>query len=163
MISEKDILLACQKSTPEGQRLLYLKYAPLLKAVCYRYIKDKDEAADVLQDAFVKIFKKIKDFKGQGSLEGWLKKVVVNTTLDFLQKKKVRAEITYNQEDCAQEVQIDVDADEEGIVSKIVNLGFTKESLVQLLHELPEPYATVFNLFFIDEISHKEIAGLLNT
>lgn len=163
MLSEKDILKACQKNPSEGQRLLYTKYAPLLKGISLRYVKDRDEAADVLQDAFVKIFKKLGSFQNEGSLEGWLKRIVVNTALDHLQRKKTKAEVAFSQDEAQHEQASSSDQDEENIVSMMMDCGFNKKMLIDMLHALPQNYATVFNMFFIDEIPHKEIAELLKT
>lgn len=163
MLSEKDILKACKKNPSEGQRLLYVKYAPLLKSITLRYVKDRDEAADVLQDSFVKIFKKLDSFQSEGSLEGWLKRVVVNTALDHLHRKKTKAEVAFTQEETQYEPPVASEQEEESIVSMMIDRGFSKEMLINMLHALPQHYATVFNMFFIDEISHRDIAQLLNT
>jgi RNA polymerase sigma-70 factor, ECF subfamily len=163
--NEKDILLACKKNTSEGQRMLYLKYAPLLKGVCARYVKDRDDANDVLQDAFEKIFKKIHSFEGVGSLEGWLKRILVNTALDHIQNRKQGFNIGSIDNDLvSSETQdLDEEANEENIIAQMVEVGFTKELLVKMLHQLPSRYGTVFNMFYIDGISHREIADLLET
>jgi RNA polymerase sigma-70 factor (ECF subfamily) len=156
-INEIEIVKACKQNQSQGQRLLYITYAPVLKGLCYRYIKDRDKANDVLQDAFVKIFKNIHKFDQEGSLEGWLKRVVVNTALDFLKAAKVKNEIEL---DDTFEIQNSSDSDE-NVVSRMMAAGFNKDMLMQILNEMTGPSGTVFNMFYIDELSHKEIAEML--
>ena len=83
MISEQDLVKGCQKGKAKYQRLLYKRYAPKMLGVCMRYFRTRDEAQDALQDGFVKVFTKIKDFRGSGSLEGWIRRIMVNTSLNL--------------------------------------------------------------------------------
>lgn len=156
-VKELEILSAYKQNQHFGQRLLYISYAPILKGICYRYIKDRDHAQDVLQDSFIKIFKSIQNFDQKGSLEGWLKRVVVNTALDALKSTKIKNEIEFSE---AYEPEAD-SISEEDMVSQILEAGFSKEVLLGVLNELTGMYGTVFNLFYIDGISHKEIAEML--
>lgn len=156
-MSENDLIKGCKKGSTEAQSLLYFRYAPLLKGVCIRYVKDKDIASDLLHDSFIKIFKCIRDFKEDGSIEGWLRRIVINTALDYLKKAKPHIISEVNDyENLSDETTVDEFGEE--IILQIIDSGFSKENLINMLNQLPQNYATVFNLFFIDGMSHKEIA-----
>jgi RNA polymerase sigma-70 factor (ECF subfamily) len=116
-----------------------------------RYINDKERAKDVLQDAFIKVFKNLKKFKNDSSLEGWIRRIVVNTALDQIRKNKKR--------------QSDVELDNSFL--ELTTNNFTEErlqaeSLMKIVQDLPDGYRTIFNLFAIEGYSHKEIAKKLN-
>jgi RNA polymerase sigma factor (sigma-70 family) len=154
--SDSELVKACKKGLPEAQRLLYGRYAPLMKAICMRYIQDRALVSDVLQDSFVKVFKNLKNFKEEGSLEGWLRRIVVNTSLDQLRKLKLinTSPIIADFEETSEELL----ESEDDIIEQIHAAGFTKELLLDILLQLPKNYAAAFNMFYIDEINHKDIA-----
>ena len=139
----------CIKGDQRAQRVLFEKYARKMLGVCLRYTKSRQQAEDVLQEGFVKVFSKIEMFKG-GSLEGWIKKIMVNSSLDKIRKEKKR--------------QGDVSVESVGF--KLENNSFILESLeaedlLKLIDSMPTGYKTVFNMFAIEGYSHKEIAGEL--
>ena len=118
--------------------------------VCYRYMGKTEEAEDVLQDAFVKIFQKILEFKMEGSLEGWIRRIVVNTALDAIRKnKKTLSDLSVD--DVSHKVSFTDDNFDDMDV----------KHLLQLINELPDGYRVVFNMFAIEGYSHKEIADTL--
>lgn len=160
-MSEAELIRLCKKQSPEGQRLLYTRYAPFLKAVLYRYIKDRDQASDILQEVFIKIFSKIKDFKEEGSFEGWMRRLTVNTALDCLRKQSRPGSIHVSIQDTSLEVEEPVDEEDMSVINHLVDAGFTKQLLIEVLNNLPENYSSVFNMFYIDEMSHKEIGDAL--
>jgi RNA polymerase sigma factor (sigma-70 family) len=131
------------------QQLLYEKYSPKMMGVSLRYCNSKMEAEDVLQDAFIKIFDKIKTFKGEGSFEGWIRKVVVFTALKSNDKRVKKFEP--GDIDNVQEPSLD---------SKAVS-NMETAYLMNILQELPVGYKTVFNLYAIEGYSHKEIGKML--
>lgn len=152
MWNEEKIIEDCKKQSKTAQRLLYEKYSPLLLGICVRYASDINEAEDILQDAFVKIFFNIKNFNGLGSFEGWLKRIVVNTAItNYHRTKKYR----YHQ---------DIDDMHERLDSNysIDGADFNKEELFGVIRSLPDGYKMVFNLYAIEGYKHKEIAEQLN-
>ncbi|MCX6181007.1 MAG: sigma-70 family RNA polymerase sigma factor [Bacteroidetes bacterium] len=148
-----DIIEGCKKQDAKSQDALYLKYASLFFAICLRYLKDKDDAKDVLQDSFIKIYDKIVTFKGEGSFEGWIKKIVVNNCLQYLnQKKKVlKIENELWIEGSEETVEVEVEEDDQIDASVLFNM----------IKELPVGYRTVFNMFVFDGFGHAEIAAQL--
>lgn len=149
---EEEILVKkCLKGDGRAQKKLFDMYAPKMMGVCLRYMKDIDKAEDALQDGFVKVFSKLNKYKGDGSLEGWIRRVIVNTCLDQLRKdQKFKANVSVD--DYGYLVQND-----EGIIDSM-----SEKDLLKLVERLPEGYRIVFNMFAIEGYSHKEIAEELN-
>lgn len=140
----------CAKGNSKAQRALFDKFAPKMLAVCQRYLRNNQEAEDVLQDGFVKVFQKIVDFKMEGSLEGWIRRIVVNTALDTIRKnKKLLDDIQ------VEEVQYKVSFTDHQFD------GMDLAQLMKLINEMPDGYRIVFNMFAIEGYSHKEIADSL--
>lgn len=149
-MNDETLVKECVSGNARAQRMLFDRYSAKMLGVAMRYIRDKERAEDVLQDAFIKVFKNLERFKHDGSLEGWIRRIVVNTALDQLRKNKKR--------------QGDLELDDSFI--EITTNNFTEErlqaeSLMKLVQELPEGYRTVFNMFAIEGYSHKEIAKKL--
>jgi RNA polymerase sigma-70 factor (ECF subfamily) len=131
------------------QRMLFEQYASKMMTVCLRYANDSMEAEDMLQDAFIRVFKYIGQFKFEGSFEGWIRRIVVNAALKHLQKKKLHFSEIKDQRD-----------DSHGIEPYAYHhLG--EEDLMKLINRLPEGYRIVFNLNVIEGFSHEEIATML--
>lgn len=140
----------CVQGNPRAQRALFERFAPKMMAVCLRYSKDREQAEDVLQDGFVKVFMKLADFKSEGSLEGWIRRVMVNTALDQLRKNgKLLGDISTD--DVAYKLEHN-DPIEENLMA---------EDLMKLVLAMPEGYKVVFNMFAIEGYSHAEIAATL--
>lgn len=157
-----ELIKGCQNNNEQAQRVLYQKYAPLIKGVCMRYEKDNDAVKDLIQDTFIKIFKSIGVFSGNGSLEGWMKKIAINCCIDNINRKKKKNEQLYSEVEEFENIQDNEDEQGQNIISQIIDAGFTKEMLVESLNNLPENYATVFNLYYIDDQSHNFIASSLS-
>lgn len=138
--------------------MLYTRFAPKLKSICIRYVKDSDEAKDVLQDSFIKIFHQLDKYKGEGSFEGWMKRIVINTTLDHI--KKNQKLLLDKSEDLAL-LEISEDENEVSNSDKWLDAGFTANDLLEILGRIPNEYGVVFNMFHIDGLAHKEIGQLL--
>jgi len=150
VMDDNTLVLECVKCNPKAQRLLFDKFASKMLTVCLRYAKDTAEAEDVLQEGFVKVFGKLSDFKMEGSLEGWIRRIMVNTSLDAIRKNKKYL----------------TDAKLEDVEYKISSLESASDQLqaddlMKLVHALPQGYKVVFNLFAIEGYSHREIADLL--
>ena len=146
-MSTDELIKACLKGDHRAQKRLFELYSPKLFAVCYRYANSTSEAQDVLQDGFVKIFEKLNYYKGEGSFEGWMRRIIVNTALDSIRKNK--------------KLQNNDDIDEVGYNLKdghSVLSDLAAEDLLEILNTLPIGYKTVFNLYVIEGYSHKEIA-----
>ena len=143
-----ELILRCKKQDVKAQGALYKRYSGILFSICLRYSPNKTEAEDNLQDAFLTIFKKIEQYKGKGSFEGWIKRITVNTVLQKYRKQRV-----YNIED---EAQIEQE-DDVTIDAETVPLDF----LLKIIQELPDRYRLVFTMYVMDDYSHKEIAKML--
>jgi RNA polymerase sigma-70 factor (ECF subfamily) len=148
-LDERQLIKGCVENDVHCQKVLYEKYAPKMMGVSLRYCNSKMEAEDVLQDAFMKIFDKIHSFKGEGSFEGWIRKIVVFTALKSNDKRVRKFEP--GNIDNVQEQSLDAKA--------ISNMETA--NLLSILQELPEGYRTVFNLYAIEGYSHKEIGNIL--
>lgn len=130
--------------------MLFEQYAGKMLAVCQRYSKDKSEAEDILQEAFIRIFKYIYQFKFEGSFEGWIRRIVVNTALKNISKKKIQFSdiIDYSEVNSTIEPYA------------YSNLG--EDVILKLIEQLPDGYRLVFNLNVIEGFSHEEIGNMLN-
>lgn len=148
--SDEEVLIQkCRKSDRQAQKELYNKYSSKMFGICLRYVKDSAQAEDVTITAFVKIFKKIDQFKADGSFEGWIRRIVVNESLGYIRKNK------------SMYLEVDIEmADREPDYSSLNN-QLEAEDLMTLVQELPTGYRTVFNLYAIEGYSHKEIADEL--
>ena len=144
---ETRIAEGLHKRDTSAMRTFYNLYAGIFMTVCLRYIADSDDAKDVLQDAFIKIFTKIESFeyRGRGSLLAWSKQVVVMEALGFLRNKRT---LPLVHEEQLPEPDITVD-------------DIPEEALLQMVQSLPDGYRTVFNLYVLENKSHKEIGEIL--
>ena len=155
MADDADIIKGCIREDRASQDKLYDTYASTMYGLCLRYCSNRDEAKDVLQDGFIKVFKSIGKFKNQGSLEGWIKRIMVNTALDQYHKRQ--KEFNHASFDDINELTIEpaeVSVQNEGEISE--------NELMAMIQDLPQGYQMVFNLFAIEEYSHKQIAEMLN-
>jgi len=150
-MTEENLIKECASGNVLAQKAFYEKFAGKMMGVCLRYARNSDEAEDVLQDAFIKIFNKIPEYVKKGSLEGWVKRIVVNTALDSYRKNKKH--------------QKDVEA---GSVDYLLEQKsyiveeLKAQDLLIIINNLPDGYRMVFNLFAIEGYSHKEIAERLD-
>jgi RNA polymerase sigma factor (sigma-70 family) len=147
---EERMVQGCVKGQPQHQETLYTKYYRKMFGVCLRYAPDRETAEDILQDGFVKVLKNIGSFQSKGSLEGWIRRVMVNTALEQLRKKSTMYPVV----DIEQAANTDSGWD---IVS-----AMGEQEILRLVQALPLGYRTVFNLYAIEGYSHKEIADQLN-
>lgn len=147
-MTDEQIIRGCQKNDSKAQKLLYDKHAPKMMGVCLRYTGSTDEAKDLLQDGFIKVFKSISSFRFDGRIEGWIKKVMVNTALENLRKKKLILEKLDEEYSDNQDHQA-------------ADLNHNVKDLLRMLQQMPHGYRTVFNLYAIEGYSHNEIADKL--
>ena len=147
--TEDKLLEACRRGDRKAQYELYEKYAPLMFSVCRRYVVQLQEAEDILVCGFTKVFQKLDQFKGQGSFEGWVRRIIVNEALSFIRRNK----------SMYLEVEIDKASREPDFQKMSDQLEV--EDLEKMIDRLPMGYKTVFNLYAIEGFSHKEIAEKL--
>ena len=142
------LIKKCKKKNPQAQEQLYRLFSSKLFSICLKYSNDYSSAEDTLQDAFITIFDKINQYKNQGSFEGWIKRITVNTVLQRYRKEKVFELINENN---VEDVTIEIEEDTISI-----------DYLLKIIQELPNRYRLVFNLYVLDGYSHKDIAEMLD-
>ncbi len=148
---ESEIIRGCIKKDRKSQKVLYDRYSAAMYAICLRYAHQRDNALDVLQEGFIKVFSKIADFKGDGSFEGWMKKIFIHTAINYYHKEKNISELFID------EVPANVNyTDSVDVISKM-----TEKELLKLISELPDGYRMVFNLYVIEGYVHEEISKML--
>lgn len=147
-MSLNKLIKRCADNDRKAQGEIYQLFAGKLFSICLKYSKNKQEAQDNFQDGFVTIFNKVGQFKFEGSFEGWMKRVMINTVLIKYRKKNVLNIVT---EEIPDEVIVDIDDDE-------ISLDY----LLSLIQELPDRYRMVFNLYVLDGHSHKEVSKMLH-
>jgi RNA polymerase sigma-70 factor, ECF subfamily len=130
---------------------IYQELSPKMYGVCLRYASDKDEAKDILQESFIKIYHQLKTFRGDGSFEGWARKIVVNTALEYFRTKTKYQNIPLHDFEEVFEIENDDDI--------LSDLSF--QEMLLLIQELPPTYRLVFNLYVFEGMKHREIAEQL--
>lgn len=148
-LSEQELIDGCKRQNRQAQRDLYHLYSGKMYALCCRYIKDKMEAEDVLVIAFAKILDRIDQYKGDGSFEGWIRRIMVNESLGHLRKKKYMY------------LEADIENADRELNYDPPETDLEVEDLVKLIGSLPTGYRIVFNLYAIDGFTHQEIAAQL--
>lgn len=149
-MDDSTLVKECIKGNAKAQRLLFDKFSQKMLGVCLRYTKSQDEAEDALQEGFVKAFSKLNDFSNQGSLEGWVRRIMVNTSLDAIRKNTK----------FIKDVPLDSVDYQIGNNDFIVE-GLNAEDLMKLINSMPEGYKVIFNMFAIEGYSHQEISTTL--
>jgi len=150
LMTEEALIYGCLHNDPSAQRELYNRYSPKMLSVCYRYAQNREDAEDMLQEGFIKVFTQINTFQNKGAFEGWIRRIIVHTCINFLKKYKKFSE--------------SVDLDHAGYIQvkeeTIPSLMQAKQ-VVECIRLLPVGYKTVLNLYAIEGYSHKEIADML--
>lgn len=159
MLSDSEIAEGCLKLKRSAQKELYDRYIKKMNAVCRRYISDKDEIKDVLQEGFIKVFENIEKYRGEGPLEAWVRRIIVNTVLSHIRKNKSELFVKQDKTDIDDTTTLISDEVED---DSIFNADFSQEDLMLAIENLPENYKVIFNLYCIENYSHKEIAQLLS-
>jgi RNA polymerase sigma-70 factor (ECF subfamily) len=143
------IIEGCKKGKSRYQEELYRMIAPKMYGLCLKYSNDKDDAKDIMQDGFIKVFQKIDQYSTKGSFEGWVRRIMINTALE-----KYRSQVTMYSLDERMPVS------DEGVQSTVIE-NLSAEELLGLVRQLTPKYRMVFNLYAIDGYNHKEISELL--
>ena len=149
-MDDATLVKECVKGNAKAQHMLFERFSRKMLGVCLRYSKKLEEAEDVLQDGFIKVFSNLKDFTNEGSLEGWIRRIMVNTALDAIRKNNK----------FLKDISIDV------VDFQIGNNDYTiekmnAEDLLSLINSMPEGYKVVFNMYAIEGYKHNDIATTL--
>jgi RNA polymerase sigma-70 factor (ECF subfamily) len=151
MRSDKELIDRCLEKDPKAQEILYRQYSPRMYGVCMRYSRNTLEADDILQEAFIKVFNHLKDFNHQGSFEGWVRRIVINTAINYYKSKAREWD----------EISIDRAGGGNDLQSNDIDC-LSRDDLLNIIRELPEGYRMVFNLYVIEGYNHQEIGKMLN-
>lgn len=147
--SVSDLIEGCLNGDRLAQELLYKQFSPKMYAVCLRYAGKADDAQDILQDGFVKVFKNLHMYRGDGSFEGWVRRIFVNTAIEHYRRQVNLYPVTENHENLFEARDL----------SALDNLSM--KDIMKIIQELSPGYRTVFNLYVIEGYSHKEIAEIV--
>ncbi|TDB69174.1 RNA polymerase sigma factor [Arundinibacter roseus] len=149
-VNEHDLVNGCRQRDRGAQKRLYDVFAGKMFALCLRYVKNRADAEDILQESFIKIYENIDSFRGDSPLQYWLKSIVVNTALKHIRKQKPWMDLD------------DVQSHEANVAESANPLsGFQMQQLLEFIQELPHGCQTVFNLYAIEGYQHNEIAELM--
>ncbi|MDP4587169.1 MAG: sigma-70 family RNA polymerase sigma factor [Flavobacteriaceae bacterium] len=152
----RDLINGCVRGKRKSQEELFKRYYSKMMIVSMRYTKNADEAADILQDGFLKVFAKLEAYNFEGSFEGWIRRIIANTAIDQLRKRKndfILLQEDQSLEDFAELIEDDTEEDE---------LEFKPDQVLAAMHELSPAYRTIFNLYVFENLTHKEIADKLD-
>ena len=150
-MTEELILSGCLENNAASQDALYFRYSPRMLGVCYRFAKNREDAEDMLQEGFIKVFSQIHQYRNEGALEGWIRRIIVHTCINILKKNKKFSDCV----DIAQAGSI-------GIREESIPSIMQAKEVVECIRLLPLGYRTVLNLYAIEGYSHKEIAAVLD-
>ena len=146
-MTDEELVKGCIVKNPTAQKLLFERFSRKMMGICIRYADRSEEAEDMLQNGFIKVFQKIDTFMGMGSLEGWIRKIMVNESLTHLRKNK------------AMKLNIDIDEAKYKVPGNShVGESMNEKDLLKMIRQLPTGFRTVFNMYAIEGYSHKEIA-----
>lgn len=150
-MTEQTILVGCLNNDPSAQRELYNRYSPKMLSVCYRFGNNREDAEDMLQEGFIKVFTQIHTFQNKGAFEGWIRRIIVHTCINFLKKNKKFSN------------SIDLDqADYLEVKEETMPSVMQSRQIIECIRLLPVGYRTVLNLYALEGYSHKEIAEMLD-
>ena len=150
-MTEELMLAGCLRNNAASQEALYNRFSPRMLGVCYRFAKNREDAEDMLQEGFIKVFTQMHQYRNEGALEGWIRRIVVHTCINILKKNKKFAESV----DIIHASSVHV---KEDMIPSILQA----KQVVECIRVLPLGYRTVLNLYAIEGYSHKEISGLLD-
>ena len=150
-ITESDLIRGCIAKDRKMQKLLYDRYSPKMYVICLRYCKDNEQINDMLQEGFIKVYTFLETFRGEGPLEGWLRRIFVHNCLGKIKKEKK-----------LQVIGLNMLHDKEDETTLGILDNFNTQEIIKLIQKLPRGYGSVFNLHIVEGYSHKEIAGILD-
>ena len=150
-MTEELMLTGCRRNNATAQEALYSRFSPRMLGVCYRFAKNREDAEDMLQDGFIKVFTQIHQYRNEGALEGWIRRIVVHTCINILKKNKKFSD----------SVDI-IHAHSVHVREEMIPSIMQAKQVVECIRSLPLGYKTVLNLYAIEGYSHKEIAFMLD-
>lgn len=140
----------CIRGIPQAQRQLYEQFSESMLSVCYRYTKSVPDAEDVMQEGFIKVFRNIEQFKFQGELGGWIRRIMVNTALNYLKKNRnYQSDLSF------------LDSGMHPVSDDNPEIMLSAKDLADLIRQLPTGYQTIFNLYAVEGFTHVEIGKML--
>ncbi len=148
-VSENDLIEGCIGGDRKMHELLYERFSPKMYAVCLRYASSPDDAQDLLQEGFIKIFRNLDKFRKEGSFEGWIRRVFVNTSIEHYRKKVNLNSIGEKEEKLIEDSSWNI-LDQ-----------MAEKDIIELVQELSPGYRSVFNMYVIEGFSHKEIGDIM--
>jgi RNA polymerase sigma factor (sigma-70 family) len=148
-MTEEQIIAGCIANSPLAQRELYNRYSPKMLSVCYRYAPSREDAEDMLQEGFIKIFTQIHTFQSKGAFEGWIRRIIVHTCINVLKRNK-----KFNE-------ALDLEYAVQAFTRENIPSIMQAKQVVECIRLLPTGYRTVLNLYAIEGYSHKEIGEIL--
>jgi RNA polymerase sigma factor (sigma-70 family) len=149
--TELELIQLCLKNDRQAQESLYRQHASKMFHICLSYTGDRDTAKDILQESFIKVFKSIREYHADKSLEGWIRRIVTNTAIDYYRKEK---RLRYFEDSNGKPEQVSMPANQ--------YIAFNTDNVLHQVKRLPEGARLVFHMFAVEGYSHKEIAGKLN-
>jgi RNA polymerase sigma factor (sigma-70 family) len=149
IFSDTDLIEGCIRGDRKMQYELYQRFAPKMYGVCLRYAGNVEEAEDILQEGFIKIFNKIGSYRGEGSFEGWIRRIFVNTAIEHFRKKTYLQPITEMEESTV-----------EGKYLSVLD-SLAEKDIIQLVQQLSPGYRTVFNMYVVEGYTHRQISEIL--
>ena len=150
-MTEELMLAGCLRNNAAAQEALYNRFSPRMLGVCYRFAKNREDAEDMLQEGFIKVFTQMHQYRNEGALEGWIRRIVVHTCINVLKKNKKFSD----------SVDI-IHANSLHVKEDMIPSIMQAKQVVECIRILPMGYRTVLNLYAIEGFSHKEIANLLD-
>ena len=150
-MTEELMLAGCLRNNATAQEALYNRFSPRMLGVCYRFAKNREDAEDMLQEGFIKVFTQMHQYRNEGALEGWIRRIVVHTCINILKKNKKFSD----------SVDI-IHANSVNVKEEIIPSIMQAKQIVECIRTLPLGYKTVLNLYAIEGYSHKEIAMMLD-
>jgi RNA polymerase sigma factor (sigma-70 family) len=150
MINQQELIKACIRQDRVAQKTLYDAYVGSMLGLCYRYTKSMEDAQDVLQEGFIKIYRNLHQFKGEGDVGAWIRRIMVNTALNFLKRNaRYQEELAYR------------GADMHPVPQDNPEINLSVKELAVLIRQLPTGYQTIFNLHAVEGYTHVEIGQIL--
>ena len=150
-MTEDELIRGCLKGNGSCQKEIFYRFAGRMLGVCHRYARNSADAEDILQDAFIKVFDKIYQFKSEGSFEGWIRRIVVNTALKKYSLRRYEKEV----------IGYEISDRDENEMEPSAYAHLTEKELLELINSLPDGYRIIFNLYVIEGYQHDEIAEML--
>jgi RNA polymerase sigma factor (sigma-70 family) len=150
-MTEELMLAGCLKNNAAAQEALYNRFSPRMLGVCYRFAKNREDAEDMLQEGFIKVFTQMHQYRNEGALEGWIRRIIVHTCINNLKKNKKFSD------------SLDIiHAHSVHVNEEMIPSIMQAKQVVECIRMLPLGYRTVLNLYAIEGFPHKEIAGMLD-